>query len=167
MKHISKLIPPVLQMMWFPASNSSRIHGQSCLKLGITLSRNQAWVPSGKVINRVFELYSNGVPQFEHLSVLVVPPLEMDSMVPKKETFSVPQFGQRPFRIRESLTTNFVRDWANQTIKGTAANQVKMKLNGFGSSKTYVISNPVRSSKKKNSPRATTVAGTFKRTIFK
>lgn len=33
---------------------------------------------------------------FEHLTVLVEPPLDIESIVPKKETFSVPQFGQGP-----------------------------------------------------------------------
>lgn len=37
------------------------------------------------------------------------------------------------FKIKESLTTAFVRVRANQTRNGTAANQVKMKLNGSGS----------------------------------
>lgn len=32
----------------------------------------------------------------EHLSVFILPPLGIDSIVPKKETFSVPQFGQTP-----------------------------------------------------------------------
>lgn len=50
------------------------------------------------------------VRQFEQLIVLVVPPLEIDSIVPKKETFSVPQFGQGPFKIKESLTISFVSD---------------------------------------------------------
>ena len=36
------------------------------------------------------------VTHFEHLTVLVVPPLDIDNMVPKKEVFSVPQLGQGP-----------------------------------------------------------------------
>jgi len=33
---------------------------------------------------------------FEHFNLFVVPPLEIERIVPKKETFSVPQFGQGP-----------------------------------------------------------------------
>lgn len=36
------------------------------------------------------------VTYFVHLTVFVVPPLEIDNIVPKNEVFSVPQFGQRP-----------------------------------------------------------------------
>lgn len=137
------------------------------LELQLTNPLTYALLPSGNVIRRVFESYTSSVEQFEHLRLFVLPPLETDNMVPKKETFSVPQFGQGPFKIKESLTTAFVRVRANQTRNGTAANQVKMKLNGSGSSNKYVISNPVISSRKKNSPSATTVAGTFKRNILK
>lgn len=41
----------------------------------------------------------------------------------------------RTFKMRKSLTMAFVSDWANQTMSGTAANQVKMKLNGSGNCK--------------------------------
>lgn len=34
----------------------------------------------------------------EHFTLLLEPPLEIDSIVPKKEVFSVPQFGQGPFK---------------------------------------------------------------------
>lgn len=98
-------------------------------------SSNQASLPSGSVIKRVFESYTNSVEQFEHLRVLEVPPLEIDNMVPKKEPFSVPQLGQGPFKIKKSFTIAFVSVRANQTMRGTAANQVKRKLNGSGSSK--------------------------------
>lgn len=37
------------------------------------------------------------------------------------------------FKIKKSLTIAFVKDWDNQTMRGTAANHVKMKLNGSGS----------------------------------
>jgi hypothetical protein len=74
----------------------------------------------------------------------------MDSIVPKKDTFSVPQFGQGPFKIKKSLRISLVSDNARYTIAGTAANHVKMKLNGSGSSSRYVISKPVMSSRKKN-----------------
>lgn len=33
---------------------------------------------------------------FEHLMLLVEPPFEIDSMDPKNDWFSVPQFGQGP-----------------------------------------------------------------------
>lgn len=39
------------------------------------------------------------------------------------------------FRIKESLMISFVSDSARYTIAGTAANHVKMKLNGSGSCK--------------------------------
>ena len=98
---------------------------------------------------------------------MVVPPLETDNMVPKNEVFSVPQFGQRPFNIKKSFTMTLVSEKDNHNMKGKAANQVKMKLNGSGSSKRYVISNPVMSSRKKNNPNATTAAGTFMRNILR
>lgn len=34
----------------------------------------------------------------EHLALLVEPPLDIDSMVPKKEVFSVPQLGHGPYK---------------------------------------------------------------------
>lgn len=41
----------------------------------------------------------------EHLTALVLPPLEIDRIVPKKEVFSVPQFGQGPYETR-----TFIKD---------------------------------------------------------
>lgn len=35
---------------------------------------------------------------FSHLTLLVEVPLEIDSIVPKKEVFSVPQLGHGPFK---------------------------------------------------------------------
>lgn len=40
---------------------------------------------------------------FEHLTVFVVPLLGMVSIVPKKELFSVPQFGQGPCIYKVSI----------------------------------------------------------------
>jgi len=37
------------------------------------------------------------------------------------------------FKIKKSFTITFVSDRASQTMRGTAANHVKMKLNGSGS----------------------------------
>lgn len=34
----------------------------------------------------------------EHLTLLVEPPLAIEKIVPKKDVFSVPQFGQGPFK---------------------------------------------------------------------
>ena len=99
--------------------------------------------------------------------MLAEPQLDIDRMVPKKETFSVPQFGQGPLKIKKSFTKKFVIDRANHNMSGNAANHVKMKLNGSGSSKRYVISNPVKSSRKKNNVSAMRAAGTFKRNILK
>lgn len=92
--------------------------------------------------------------------MLLEPPLEIDSIVPKKEVFSVPQFGQGPFKnlnnqcmqavavqynlqhrvkkihtfkITKSFIMALVSDRARYTMRGTAANQVKMKLKGSGS----------------------------------
>lgn len=83
----------------------------------------QASLPSGSVINRVLESYTMSVPQlkvschdkvskrmsdinmmmslgmltyFEHFTLLVAPPLDMDNIVPKNEVFSMPQFGHGP-----------------------------------------------------------------------
>ena len=54
------------------------------------------------------------------------------------------------FKIKKSLMISLVMVRARYTIKGTAANQVNMKLYGSESSKMYVISKPVMSSRKKN-----------------
>ena len=54
------------------------------------------------------------------------------------------------FKIKKSLMISLVIVRARYTIKGTAANQVNMKLYGSESSKMYVISKPVMSSRKKN-----------------
>ena len=97
---------------------------------------------------------------FEHLTLLVAPPLDIDSMVPKNEVFSVPQFGQGPWnvifieqlenfdketgiqefrrallttKIRKSFTMKFVKVKDKYSMSGKAANHVKMKLNGSGS----------------------------------
>lgn len=40
-------------------------------------------------------IYDKGT-YFAHFTLFVVPPLETDSIVPKKERFSVPQFGHGP-----------------------------------------------------------------------
>jgi len=46
---------------------------------------------------------------FSHLTLLLVS-LETDSIVPKKEVFSVPQLGQGPFRDRTMLVLVLVRN---------------------------------------------------------
>lgn len=57
----------------------------------------------------------------------------------------------RTFRMRKSLTMAFVSVRANQTMNGTAANHVKMKLNGSGNCKTEMyLRNSGRSRKRHN-----------------
>ena len=111
---------------------------------------NQASAVSGSVINRDAESYTNELLQFAHFTLFLAPPLGTDSIVPKKERFSLPQFGHGPFKIKKSFTMALVIACATQNIRGSAANHVKMKLKGSGNSRRYVISKPVKSSRKKN-----------------
>uniref|UniRef100_A0A0A9DQV4 Uncharacterized protein n=1 Tax=Arundo donax TaxID=35708 RepID=A0A0A9DQV4_ARUDO len=106
---------------------------QNCPTLKLLAPSLYDFDGSGSVINRDFESYTNSVLQFAHFTLFVVPPLETDSIVPKKERFSVPQFGHGPFRIKKSLTMALVNDCAKNNIRGKAANHVNMKPKGSGS----------------------------------
>lgn len=66
----------------------------------------------------------------------------MDPLIKNNQVYVIVQFNINPtlthcyqnytFKIKKSFMIAFVIDCANHRMKGTAANQVKMKLKGSG-----------------------------------
>jgi len=83
---------------------------------------------SAKVIKRVSESYNRAVPQFSHLTSFKGPPLGTVNIVPKKEIFSVPQFGHVPFKIRKSFRMALVISRAIKYVAGRTINQLPLLL---------------------------------------